>query len=465
MHAGGSGHAGSESPAGSAGPTGSNGGSGGNGGSGSSGSNGSHSHHSSAAPTGQLADNVMHFARVLRAAGMAVGTDRVQLALQALPLAGLERREDFHEVLQACLLDRHEHQALFDQAFAIFWRDGGPNGLADMTQRAEPASAQPKVPESRRLAEALFPQAKAQPTPAPAERETARQAELSWSQKERLRRADFESMSSTEWREAQRALAQLRRAITPEPTRRLQPAPHARPGRTPDWRATLRTMGRQGGAWAGLSWRAPRRVAPPLVVLADISGSMASYSRMLLHFAHLLGHMPGAAPPRVESFVFGTRLTRITRWLRQRDPDVAVALVSNAVQDWGGGTRIAECLHEFNRRWARRVLAGNATVLLVSDGLEMGEAGTLQQLAFEMERLKKSCRRLLWLNPLLRYEQFEPRAGGMRAMRPHVDALLPVHNLASLEQLVQVLARPVPAQFATRAATASALCAPTPGPG
>jgi uncharacterized protein with von Willebrand factor type A (vWA) domain len=159
---------------------------------------------------------------------------------------------------------------------------------------------------------------------------------------------------------------------------------------------------------------------------------MSRYSRMLLHLGHLLGH----ADARVESFVFGTRLTRTTRLLKSRDPDLAVGQVVRAVQDWQGGTRITTSLQEFNRRWARRVLPSQATVLLVTDGLESGDT---TQLSFEMDRLQRSCRRLLWLNPLLRFARFEPRAGGIRAMLPHVDRFLPVHNLASLAQLVDVL--------------------------
>jgi uncharacterized protein with von Willebrand factor type A (vWA) domain len=172
---------------------------------------------------------------------------------------------------------------------------------------------------------------------------------------------------------------------------------------------------------------------------------MSRYSRMLLHFAHALGH----ADARVESFVFGTRLTRTTRLLKRRDPDLSVAQVVRAVADWSGGTRITTSLHEFNQRWARRVLGTQATVLLVTDGLEHGDT---QALTFEMERLHKSCRRLIWLNPLLRFDQFEPRAGGIKAMLPHVDRFLPAHNLQSLTDLVQVLAarerpprRPIPA--------------------
>jgi uncharacterized protein with von Willebrand factor type A (vWA) domain len=250
---------------------------------------------------------------------------------------------------------------------------------------------------------------------------------------EQLRRADFETMTSDEFRAAQRQLSRLSVAFPPLPTRRM--APSARAARV-DLRAALRAAARTGGEIMALRHAAPREVVPPLVVLADISGSMSKYSRMLLHFTHLLGQRPGRTLPRVETFVFGTRLTRITPWLRQRDPDVAVARVTAGVKDWSGGTRIAECLAEFNRRWARRVLGSRATVLLVSDGLEHGTAEALDA---EMERLHKSCRRLLWLNPLLRFTRFEPRAAGIRTMLPHVDGFLPVHNLDSLEQLVQVM--------------------------
>jgi uncharacterized protein len=193
-------------------------------------------------------------------------------------------------------------------------------------------------------------------------------------------------------------------------------------------------MARHGGQLWEMRWRRPRTRPAPLVVLADISGSMSRYSRMLLHFAHALGQ----AEARVESFVFGTRLTRTTRLLESRDPDIAVAQVVRAVADWSGGTRITSCLHEFNQRWARRTLSSSTTVLLISDGLEHGDVAAL---GFEMERLAKSCRRLIWLNPLLRFEKFEPKAAGIRAMLPHVDRFLSAHNLESLEQLVHVLSR------------------------
>ena len=395
---------------------------------------------------GRLAENVMHFGRVLRHAGMPVGSDRIALALQALQVAGLESRTDLHAALSACLLDRVEHRALFDQAFDLFWRDpdlvGRMRALLLPKVQLQPGAV-PAPPENRRLGEALFPRQEAPPPPAD-EDQLEIHAELTWNEREVLRKADFDTMTADEWRQAQRLLARMELFFEPLRTRRSRPA--ASPGR-PDWRATLAAMGRNGGELAAMRWRAPRTRPAPLVLLADISGSMSRYSRMLLHFAHALGH----ADARVESFVFGTRLTRTTRLLKSRDPDVAVAQVVRTVQDWSGGTRITQSLHEFNRRWGRRVLAGNATVLLISDGLEHGDT---RPLAFEMERLHKSCRRLLWLNPLLRFAAFEPRAAGIRAMLPHTDAFLPAHNLQSLADLAEVLARPALPRVPGRAGTA-----------
>jgi uncharacterized protein with von Willebrand factor type A (vWA) domain len=389
---------------------------------------------------GHLAENVMHFARVLRSAGIAVGTDRVQLALQALRIAGLDSRGDFHAVLSTCMLDRIEHKELFDQAFELFWRDpdleGRMRAMLLPKVRAQ-AALTPEQRENRRLGDALFPNPKPDAQPQ-ADESIELDAAFTVSEQEVLRKADFDTMSADEWRAARRALALMRWVFEPLPTRRAESSPRA--GRI-DWRATLQTMARHGGELGTMRWRRPRPLPAPMVVLADISGSMSRYSRMLLHFAHALGH----AEARVESFVFGTRLTRTTRLLKSRDPDVAVSQVVKAVEDWSGGTRITHSLHEFNQRWARRALSSRTTVLLISDGLEHGDT---QLLSHEMERLAKSCRRLIWLNPLLRFERFQPRAAGIRAMLPHVDRFLPVHNLESLEHLVRLLGSPdVPARL------------------
>ena len=389
---------------------------------------------------GHLAHNVMHFGRVLRAAGMPVPTDRIQLALNALQAAGLESRQDFHDTLMACLLDRVEHRELFDQAFYLYWRDPDIAGrmMAMLMPRVQAKTEQAPLPENRRLGEALFPHQPNHPNPPPPPEKIDVDATLTWNERELLQKADFDTMTADEWRAAQQLLRQMAPLFEPITTRRTERA--GGPGRMArvDGRATLQALARHGGEVWQLHWRRPREQPAPLVVLADISGSMSRYSRMLLHFTHALGH----ADARVESFVFGTRLTRTTRALRQRDPDIAVARVVQEVQDWSGGTRISECLHQFNQRWARRVLSGRATVLLISDGLEHGtpDDPSCEKLRFEMERLHKSCRKLVWLNPLLRFEQFQPRAAGIKAMLPHVDRFLPAHNLLSLQQLAQVLA-------------------------
>ena len=383
-----------------------------------------------------LADNVMHFGRVLRQAGMPVPTDRIQLALTALQVAGLESRRDFHDTLAACFIDRVEHRQLFEQAFYLFWRDPDLAGrmMALLLPKVQAKTETPSVPENRRLGDALFPHQPNAPQP-PRPEQIDVDAALTWNERELLQKADFDTMSADEWRAAQRLLQQLAPLFEPITTRRNVRAPQ--PGRL-DGRATLQAMARSGGELWQLRWRKPREQKAPLVVLADISGSMSRYSRMLLHFTHALGH----ADARVESFVFGTRLTRTTRALRMKDPDVAVAQVVRDVQDWSGGTRITACLHEFNQRWARRVLPYRATVLLISDGLEHGtpEDPRCEQLRFEMERLHKSCRKLVWLNPLLRFDAFQPRAAGIKAMLPHVDQFLPTHNLQSLRELAAVLA-------------------------
>jgi uncharacterized protein with von Willebrand factor type A (vWA) domain len=378
-----------------------------------------------------LAANVLHFARVLRAAGLALGTDRVQLALTALQHAGLESRADFHATLSACLLDRSEHCELFNQAFSLFWKDPDLEGrmralLLPQVKTHEKAADAPR--ENRRLAGALFPHAPQRAAPAPPREQIEVQAHLSLSDDEVFRQKDFETMTAEEWQRAKAALRRLRPQLERLPTRRSESAAAG----AIDWRASLAAMGRSGGELWVTRHRQPRARPAPLVVLADISGSMASYSRMLLHFAHALS----SADLRVSVFVFGTRLTPVSKALRQRDPDLAVADVARQVVDWSGGTRLAACLRDFNRHWARRVLSSRSAVLLITDGLAQGD--TLE-LGFEAERLGKSCRELVWLNPLLRFEAFEPKAAGAQALLPHVDRFLPAHNLASFEQLFGVL--------------------------
>jgi uncharacterized protein with von Willebrand factor type A (vWA) domain len=309
--------------------------------------------------------------------------------------------------------------------------------MALLLPRVQAKTEQASVPENRRLGDALFPHQPNAPQPPPPEKIDV-DATLTWNERERLQKADFDTMTSDEWRAAQRLMRQMAPLFEPIATRRSERAPGPGSQARIDGRATLQAQARSGGELWQMRWRRPRKKPAPLVVLADISGSMSRYSRMLLHFTHALGH----ADARVESFVFGTRLTRTTRALRQKDPDIAIGRVMRDVKDWSGGTRITTCLHNFNQHWARRVLSGRAAVVLISDGLEHGtpDDPRCEQLRFEMERLHKSCRQLVWLNPLLRFDQFQPRAAGIKAMLPNVDEFLPAHNLQSLQELAAVLA-------------------------
>ena len=373
----------------------------------------------------------MHFARLLRAAGLRIGPDRVIDCVKALEIAGASAREDWYWTMSAVLLSKQEQRPIFDQAFRIFWRD--PKLAEKMMQlmlpQAHGRAPKPEEQQSQRLTDALLAQRKQQQ---PSER-LELEARLTFSSREVLQRMDFDTMSAAELAQAKKLIAQMRLPLPLVRTRRFHPH---RAGRRIDMRRTLRETLREGGQVIPLVRAAPRELHPPLVVLCDISGSMNPYSRMFLHFLHAITN----DRDRVSVFVFGTRLTNITRQLRHRDVDVAMTKVADAIKDWSGGTRIGGSLREFNWRWGRRVLGQNACVLLVSDGLDR-EAG--EGLDDEMDRLAKSCRYLVWLNPLLRYDKFEARPAGVRAMLPHVDLFLPVHNLKSLVDLAQTLSGPM----------------------
>lgn len=384
-------------------------------------------------PQGRLADNVVHFVRVLRGTGMPVGPAKVIDALAAVQAVGVDRRDDFRAALAAVLVSRAEHLVLFDQAFELYWRNPRllQRMLAALLPRVEgplvDANGAPAMPA--RLAEALLQPLEREQMVDADDDELHLDAAFTFSAREILQKKDFATMSGEELREVKRLLARMRLPLPELPARRLKPDPR---GRRVDLRATLRRMRTAAGMSAPLAMRARTRRRPPLVVLCDISGSMDRYARMLLHFVHALTN----DRDRVHTLVFGTRLTNVTRHLRHRDVDVALARITSAVNDWSGGTRIGASLADFNRRWSRRLLGQNAIVLLISDGLD-ADAGA--GLSFEMERLAKSARRVIWLNPLLRYADFEARPAGIRAMLPWVDDFRPVHNLDSLEQLARAL--------------------------
>ena len=381
------------------------------------------------APSGHIAENIVHFVRVLRAVGLPVGPAHTLAAQEAAVAVGVAERDDFRAALSSVLVSRVEQLPVFEQAFDLFWQD------PRLLQRLQASSLARGQRERRARAGTGSRRAHRAghlPTPSLPERKTEgggaeREPAFTFSPHEVLRHKDFETMTADELAAVKALLGEIRLPLPELPTRRTVAAVR---GQRVDLRATLRRAAGAAGTLAPLRWRRRTRRTPPLVVLCDISGSMDRYARMLLHFLHAIT----GDHDRVHVLLFGTRLTNITRHLRHRDVDVALARVQAVVPDWAGGTRIGACLVEFNRRWSRRLLGQNAVVLLISDGLD-AEAGA--GLGAQMERLHKSCRRLVWLNPLLRYDGFEARPAGIRAMLPHVDDFLPVHNLESLVQLAR----------------------------
>jgi uncharacterized protein with von Willebrand factor type A (vWA) domain len=394
----------------------------------------------------QLVTNITHFARALRAAGLPAGPGRVADAIRAVEAAGFTDRADFHHTLMACFVSRPEHRALFDQLFRLYWRD--PRYLEHMMSLLTPqvrgvAEERELRAAEKRAAEALLHgvdrDVPDMPEPEDQGTEIEVDASLTMSREERLKTLDFEQMSLAEMAEAKRIIARLTLAVPPLKSRRTVAAPR---GASPDWRRTMRAGLSRGGEITDFALKARRIRWPALVALCDISGSMSAYSRAVLHFLHAVANEKGAGWARVHAFTFGTRLTNITRHLAQRDVDAALKAAGAEAQDWEGGTRIATCLETFNRDWSRRVLGQGAVVLIITDGLDRDAPERLER---AMERLHLSARRVIWVNPLLRWEGFAPRAAGIRAMLPHVDTFRAGHNIAALEGLAAALSQPADA--------------------
>lgn len=375
---------------------------------------------------GKLADNIAFFARSLRALGLPVGPAAVVDAIKAVEAAGIGRRDDFYWTLHAVLVKRREHHLLFDEAFQLFWKS---RGLLDKMLEILSPVARPDAPPERQKAGAAR---MAETFKKNKEREQEQEkpqievdAKYTVSGREVLQKKDFALMNADEIADAKRAISQLVLPVDKIRTRRLVASAH---GRRIDPRRSLRASLRAGGDMIDLKRRDRAQIHPTIVALCDISGSMSQYSRIFLHFLHALTENRH----RVHTFLFGTRLTNVTRQLRTKDPDEALIACTDQVEDWSGGTRIATGLHDFNRLWSRRVLTQNPIVLLITDGLERD---TDEDLEREIDRLHRSCRRLVWLNPLLRFDRFEARAQGVRAMLPHVDEFRAIHSLASMDEL------------------------------
>ncbi|MEP2030031.1 MAG: VWA domain-containing protein [Paracoccaceae bacterium] len=391
----------------------------------------------------KLAGNITHFARALRKAGLPIGTGRIIDAIRAVEVAGFTEKRDFYWTLQACFVARPEHRLVFAQVFRLYWRD--PRYLEHMMAMLMPAVRGVQEERSghaaeKRAAEALLDgQERDIPEVQDPNEDDGTEIEvdasLTMSSEERLRQLDFEQMSTQEMAEAKRMLARLNMPVKPIASRRFM---SNFLGTHIDGPATMRAAMRRGGELHDIRRAAPRPRWPNLVVLCDISGSMSQYSRVILHFLHAVSNARGAGWAKVHGFTFGTRLTNITRHLAQRDVDAALAAAGAQAQDWEGGTRIGSCLTAFNRDWSRRVMGQGAVVLLITDGLDRDDPDVLGN---AMERLHLSSRRLIWLNPLLRWDEFAPKAQGIRAMLPHVDSFRAGHSVASLEELAAVISR------------------------
>lgn len=377
-------------------------------------------------PSGNLLRNIVLFGRLLRALGIPVTPTQIVDFVHALDYIDLRCREDVKLAARAILVNRKEHLALFDQAFDLFWQARERNALQNLDLGRILRRVQ------RREIEILSvkPASNGEEQEPPENEEPILDRTLTYSAQEVLRYKDFSKLTPEEERALVALMQNLSWDLDQRRTRRRTPA---RRGAFFDLRRTIRQNMRHGAEPLHLARREPKFKRRPIVVICDISGSMERYTRVLLQFLYVITNRM----EQVEAFVFSTRLTRITRQLRRRNIEEALAEAARVVHDWGGGTRIGEALKTFNYVWSRRVLGRGAVVLIISDGWDRGDVDLL---AREMARLQRSCYRLIWLNPLLGSPNYRPLTRGMQAALPYIDDFLPVHNLASLEQLGDVLA-------------------------
>jgi hypothetical protein len=376
---------------------------------------------------GHLLRNMLIFSRMLRVLGIKVTPTQIIDLVEALNHIDIRRREDFKNTTRIVLINKHEHLPLFDQAFDLFWQAREKNQL----QEIDLGALLQRPPQPEEFTEVAENQQQNGSGPEREREEPIIETIYTYSAREVLREKDFAELTPDELDEIKRLMQRMEWQLEQRRTRRKTRAPH---GTYLDMRRTFRQNLRYGGELLQLTWRRLKLKRRPLVVICDISGSMERYSRVLLKFVYMITN----GLENVEAFVFSTRLTRITRYLRGRDIDVALDQVAASVRDWAGGTRIGEALKTFNYQWGRRVLGQGAIVLIISDGWDRGD---IQLLSQEMDRLQLSSQRLIWLNPLLGSANYEPLTRGIQAALPYIDDFLPVHNLASLEQLGHLLER------------------------
>jgi len=416
----------------------------------------------------QLLENVVLFARLLRHAGMTVGTGQILDLTRALEVIDIGNRDDLYHTMRVVLVGRREDLIVFDTLFNLFWSGRTAEALAERaavnrTKTAELDPVEDCLPDrdnsddsAPRIVQLAYQSEEASEDEEEEndDEESQPHVMLAYSRDEILRQKDFDAFSAEESQRARRLMEEMRWKIARRRTRRFEAH---NLGRQLDLRKTIRRNLRNGGEVFSLAHRRLRTRPRPLVLICDISGSMDRYSRTLLQFLHTVEH----GLDRVEAFVFATRLTRVTHELRTRDPGTALNEVGKHVQDWAGGTRIGDALKEFNYRWSKRVLGRGAIVMIISDGWDRGDIPTLRR---EMERLQRNCFRLIWLNPLLGLASYQPLTQGIQAALPFVDDFLPVHNLDSLEALGRHLQK-IEGRRPTRRQTAASSGAEDPGAG
>ena len=378
--------------------------------------------------SGQLVHNLLLFGRVLRGLGLDVNPGRMMDLVSALDYIEIGTKADFFYAARTLLVHEREDLPLFDEAFELFWRKPAESWdmpwqeLTRRRQSTKPVFTPPPLKDE--------PPSRSDSTSTSKQALTVVEITRTYSNREVLRHKDFAHMNAEESEAVKRMMSQLLWKVSQRRTRRHRPGK----GHLLDLRRTLRHSLRSEGEIFRWAYREQKLKPRPLVIIADISGSMERYTRLLLHFIY---GMKSALTQPLEAFVFSTRLTRITRPLQIRDLDLALENVGHLVNDWAGGTRIGESLKTFNFKWGRRVLGRGAVVLIISDGWDRGDVDLLR---LEMARLKRNCHRLIWLNPLLGAPDYEPLTRGIQAALPNIDNFLPVHNLASLEDLAKRLA-------------------------
>ena len=389
---------------------------------------------------GRLVDNIIYFCRTLRRAGVPVAPSQIKDLIRAVEVVGSSQKLDFMETLRACLITRPEQMEVFEQVFNLFWRDPEfinkiMQTLLPFAQNKQDEAPKPKAAEHRAVDAMTDPMKQDLQEQVKTTEELVLDAQFSFSQNERITAMDFEQMTNAEVADAERAIAQLDFKLPKTYSRRYRASPI---GPRIDIRNTLHHSRRSGGEILKLVKKRRIERKSDLVFLCDISGSMSTYSRMIMHFIYAISNQTAVHQnwSSVHAFTFGTQLTNISHLIKGDDPDIALNNIGQIVTDWDGGTQIGSNIEQFNMKWSRRILKSDTVVILVTDGLERGDIDLLDT---QLERLKLSSGHIIWLNPLLRFDEFQPLAQGIRIIKKHTSRLVSCHNVNSLANLSSVI--------------------------